>query len=212
MRLDFGGGTALSEATVRGRLLSQPFRNDTLLLSVAQGYQFISNDAYRFGAQSFEANVSVVKRYDSGMSMWIAGWGGVTILGAVDSLPPGLTPGEIPDEEPDPDAPQGVSTGPRFYDYGPGGNAGAYMSLQRTSRPFFIFSYELHHLYVLDGVRANHMLQRARADLRLPLRGKIGFGVSGEIFDRRTYYQEPGVSRARFNFPQFRAYLTWNAS
>jgi hypothetical protein len=55
-------------------------------------------------------------------------------------------------------------------------------------------------------------LQRLRADLRLPLRGKIGFGVSGEFFDRRTFYQTPDDPPARFNFPQFRAYLTWSGS
>ena len=210
VRLDFGGGTALSEASVRGRIIGQPFRNNALQLNVSQGYQFNSNNAYRFGAQSFEASLSVVKRYSSGLSLWMAGWGGVTVLGAVDSVPPGFTEEDIPDE--DPDAPQGVSTGPRFYDYGPGGNAGAYFSLNRGAIPVFLLTYELHHLYVLDGVRANHLLQRARADLRLPLRGKIGFGVSGEIFDRRSFYQTPGDSPGRFNFPQVRAYLTWSGS
>ena len=210
VRLDFGGGTALSEATVRGRLIGQPFRNNTLQLTVAQGYQFNSNNAYRFGAQSVETSLSAVKHFSDVTSLWMVGWGGVTVLGAVDSLPPGLSEEEIPIE--DPDAPQGVATGPRFYDYGPGANAGGYLLLQRGTRPFFILSYELHHLYVLDGVRANHMLQRARADLRFPLRGRIGFGVTGEIFDRRTFYQTPGVNRAQFSFPQFRAFLTWSAS
>jgi hypothetical protein len=212
VRLDFGGGTALSEASVRGRILGQPFRNNSLQLTVAQGYQFNSNNAYRFGAQSFETALSVVKRYSSNRSLWIAGWGGVTVLGAVDSLPPGLSEEDIPEEEEDPDAGQGVSTGPRFYDYGPGTNAGAYVSFNRGDRPMFLLTYELHHLYVLDGVRANHLLQRLRADLRLPLRGKIGFGVSGEFFDRRTFYQTPDDPPARFNFPQFRAYLTWSGS
>ena len=210
VRLDFGGGKGLSEASVRGRIIGQPFRNNALQLNVSQGYQFNSNDAYSFGAQSFEASLSVVKRFANDTSLWMAGWGGVTVLGAVDSLPPGFTEEDIPDE--DPDAPQGVSTGPRFYDYGPGGNAGAYVTLSRGGRPLFLFTYELHHLYVLDGVRANHLLQRARADLRLPLRGKIGFGVSGEIFDRRSFYQTPGDTPGRFNFPQFRAYLTWSGS
>jgi len=208
VRLDFGGGRGLSEASVRGRLIGQPYRNGTLQLNVAQGYQFNSNDAYRFGAQSFEANLSFVKRYKSGMALWMAGWGGVTVLGAVDSLPPGVT--EPPPEEEEPDAGQGVATGPRFYDYGPGTNAGGYAQLQRGEFPFFILSYELHHLYVLDGVRANHLLQRGRMDVRFPLHGKIGFGITGEIFDRRTYYQIEGVSPGKFHFPQFRGYLTWS--
>jgi hypothetical protein len=214
VRLDFGGGAAFSEARVRGRLLGQPFRDGALQMSIAQGYQYNSNDAYQFGAQSVEASLGVVKRLGSRMSLWAVGWGGVTILGAVDSMP---LEGEDDGEPAEPDDPeeapgQGVSTGPRFYDYGPGTNAGGYLSLLRDQRSFLTLSYELHHLRVLDGVRANHVLQRARADLTLPLRGSLGIGVSGEFFDRRTLYQAEGVSPARFYFPQIRAFLAWNAS
>ena len=212
VRLDFGGGSALSEANVRGRLIGQPFRNDSLQLTVSQGYQFNSNEAYRFGAQSFEVNFGGVKRFSDRTSLVAAAWGGVTVLGAVDSLPPGLTPDDIEPEPEDPDAGQGVETGPRFYDYGPGTNFGGVLSLRRGAHVLFSFSYEGHHLYVLDGVRANHLLQRARADLRLPLRGRLGVGVTGEFFDRRTYYQTGDVERAQFRFPQFRTYLVWSGS
>jgi hypothetical protein len=67
-------------------------------------------------------------------------------------------------------------------------------------------------LHVLDGVRANHLLQRARADLNVPVRGRLGVSVTGEFFDRRTYYQTPGVQNAHFHFPQFRLSLTWSSS
>jgi len=66
-----------------------------------------------------------------------------------------------------------------------------------------------HHIHVLDGVRANHLLQRGRADVLLPLKGRLGASVTGEFFDRRTFYQQEGVERAHFKFPQFRAALTW---
>ena len=196
---------------MRGRVLGQPYRNGGLQLTIAQGYQFNSNDAYRFGAQSFEANISIGRNPTSRLGLWAAAWGGVTVLGAVDSVP---LPGSVVPEEPDPDedAGQGVSTGPRFYDYGPGTNFGGLVFLRRDGREFITFAYEAHHLHVLDGVRANHLLQRARADLQLPLRGRLGLGLTGEFFDRRTFYQEPGVERAKFHFPQFRAFLTWSAS
>jgi hypothetical protein len=143
--------------------------------------------------------------------LWATAWGGLTILGAVDSIPAG---GKA-EEEVDPDEPpagQGVSTGPRYYDYGPGTNFGGYVNVKRDARTFLTFSYEAHHLHVLDGVRANHLLQRGRADLLVPLRGRLGVGVTGEFFDRRTYFQEPGVERARFRFPQFRVALIWSSS
>jgi hypothetical protein len=116
------------------------------------------------------------------------GWGGLTVLGAIDSLPLGLT--EVPEEEETGDAGQGVSEGPRYYDYGPGSDFGVTAIFSRNNRPFATLFYEGRHLYSLDGVRANHFLQRGRIDLLLPLRGAFGVGVTGEYFDRRTFYQD----------------------
>jgi hypothetical protein len=138
--------------------------------------------------------------------MFLSFFGGATILGAIDSIPPGT---EIP--EPDPDAPQGVSTGPRFYDYGPGTNAGAFLTLSRNQRAFFAFSYELHHLHILDGYRAEHVLQRLRGDVLIPIKGNLGAGVAGEFFNRKTYYS-PGLETVQYHFPQVRFYMTWRVS
>ena len=211
VRFDIGGGTAISEVRVRGRVLGQPYHNGAVQLTVSQGYQFNKNDAYQFGAQSFETSVSTTKDLSPTLSFWTAAWGGVTILGAVDSLPPpGVDQGlpEVPQEE----AGQGVSTGPRFYDYGPGTNFGGFFFLKRRSADLLTFSYEAHHLHVLDGVRCNHFLQRARANLQVPIKGRLGIGATGEFFDRRTFYQTPGVPRGHFHFPQFRAFLTWSTT
>ena len=138
------------------------------------------------------------------------GWGGLTVLGAIDSLPLGLT--EVPEEEEGGDAGQGVSEGPRYYDYGPGSNFGVTAMFLRNDRPFTTVFYEGRHLYSLDGVRANHFLQRGRIDLLLPLRGAFGVGVTGEYFDRRTFYQDAAASRTKYHYPQVRTYLTWRLS
>ena len=139
------------------------------------------------------------------------GWGGLTVLGAIDSLPLGVT--EVPEEEEERgDAGQGVSEGPRFYDYGPGSNFGVTANFSRNNRPFAVLFYEGRHLYSLDGVRANHFLQRGRVDLLLPLRGAFGMGVTGEYFDRRTFYQDAARTRASYHYPQVRAYFTWGLS
>ena len=212
MRLRFGGGAALSEARVRGRLLGQPFRNGKLQFGVVQSYDFQSNDAYSTGSQSFEAALGVTQKLSSRTSVWLAGWGGLTVLGAVDSLPVGVT--EPPEEEdPDGESPgQGVSEGPRFYDYGPGSNFGAVANFSHGGRPFAVVFYEGRHLYSLDGVRANHFLQRGRVDLLLPLRGSFGLGASAEYFDRRTYFQDADRTKSRLYYPQLRAYFTWRVS
>jgi hypothetical protein len=136
------------------------------------------------------------------------GWGGLTVLGAIDSLPLGLT--EVPEEEATGDAGQGVSEGPRFYDYGPGSDFGVTTIFSRNNRPFTNLFYEGRHLFSLDGVRANHFLQRVRIDLLLPLKGAFGAGVTGEYFDRRTFYRTPPT--APHHYPQIRFYATWRLS
>ena len=145
----------------------------------------------------------------SGLSFRVIGWGGLTALGAVDSIP--LT-GVVPEKPPEDSAGQGVSEGPRYYDYGPGGMFGARAVLTRNGSPLLAFMYDARHLYSLDGVRANHFLQQLRLDLLVPVRGPFGLGVAGEYFDRRTYYKEEENQTQKFKFPQFRAFLTWRIS
>jgi hypothetical protein len=203
VRLSFGGGSAFSEARVRGRLFSAPFHGT--LFSIAQAYQYNNNPAYRFGAQEFELSLSGERRFSDKWSLFTLAGGGVTVLGAVDSIP---LEGITPEPEPPPDAGQGVSTGPRYYDYGPGGNLNAGLFLRHTNRQILALTWELHHLHVLDGVRANHVLQRARLDFTLPLKGALGVGGSTEFFTRRTYYDND-AGEANYHFPQYRAFLSW---
>jgi hypothetical protein len=215
-RLRFGGGSALSEARVRGRLLGQPL-SEHVEFSVVQSYDFQKNDAYATGSQSFEGAFSYASNLSSNTRMWVLGWGGLTVLGAIDSLPLGLT--EVPEEEEEEEgegegegAGQGVSEGPRYYDYGPGGSFGATAIFFHKNQPFATFFYEGRHIYSLDGVRANHFLQRGRIDLMVPLKGALGLGVTGEYFDRRTFYQDADRSRVNYHYPQLRTYFTWRVS
>jgi len=60
-------------------------------------------------------------------------------------------------------------------------------------------------------VRANHFLQHARVDLLFPMRGSLGLGVSGEYFDRRSYYQDAERTTRKYHSPQVRAYFTWRS-
>ena len=208
VRLRFGGGSAFSEARVRGRLLGQPLGGGKMQFTVMQSYDYQSNDAYATGAQSFEAAVGLTQALSSRADVWFFGWGGLTVLGAVDSLPLGITERPPPPEEPG--AGQGVSEGPRFYDYGPGSTFGASALFSRDRHPFAAFLYEGRHLYSIDGVRANHFLQRVRLDLLLPLRGALGFGVSGEYFFRQSFYQDEDRTQVEYRYPQFRTYFTWS--
>jgi len=203
----FGGGGSFTEAKVRGRLLGQPIGKGGFQLSVQQAYDYNKNNVYQFGAQAFNVNAGYTGKVSERMAIWASGWGGLTALGAVDSIP--LT-GVAPEPEDDgSDAGQGVSEGPRYYDYGPGSNFGGGAILTRDGRALLAFIYEGRHLYSLDGVRANHFLQQLRLDMVAPLRGALGFGVSAEYFDRRTYYRDAPNETKKFHYPQVRGYLAW---
>jgi hypothetical protein len=208
VRLRFGGGKGFSEARVRGQLLGQPLGSGKVKFSVLQNYDYQSNDAYATGSQSLEAAASLTQSLSSRVSVWFMGWGGLTVLGAVDSFPLGVT--ERPEETEPPEGGQGVSEGPRYYDYGPGATFGAVALFSRDGRGFGALAYEGRHLYSLDGVRANHFLQRVRLDLLLPIRGAFGFGASGEYFFRQSFYQDPDRSQLEYRYPQLRAYFTWS--
>jgi uncharacterized protein DUF3943 len=206
LRMRFGGGSAFSEARVRGRLYGLPIRKGGLQFSVIQTYNYQNNDAYSTGSQAIDAAIGGTHALTKRTNFWFLGWGGVTVLGAVDSLPLGVT--EKPDEE-EPTAGQGVSEGPRFYDYGPGTDFGGLARLTRDGREVALFFYVGRQIYSLDGVRANHFLQHARVDLLFPLRGPLGLGVSAEYFDRRSYYQDAERTKKTYHYPQLRGYFTW---
>ena len=210
-RLRFGGGSALSEARVRGRLLGQPL-SENVEFSVVQSYDFQKNDAYATGSQSFDATFGFTHNLSSKSRMWVLGWGGLTVLGAIDSLPLGLT--EIPEEE-ERSPETRVRAFPRdraFTTTDLDSDFGVTALFSRNNRPFAVLFYEGRHLYSLDGVRANHFLQRGRIDLLLPLRGALGLGVTGEYFDRRTFYQDADRTRVNYHYPQVRTYFTWRVS
>jgi hypothetical protein len=206
LRMRFGGGSAFSEARVRGRLYGQPLGNGALQFSVLQTYNYQSNEAYATGSQAIDAALGTSRALSSRINFWILGWGGLTVLGAVDSLPLGVS--EKPAEE-EPSAGQGVSEGPRYYDYGPGSDFGALARLTRDGREMALFFYLGRQIYSLDGVRANHFLQHTRVDLLFPLRGPLGLGASAEYFHRRSYYQDPARTVQTYHYPQVRAYFTW---
>jgi hypothetical protein len=208
VRLRFGGGHPFSEARVRGRLLGEPMGGGKSQFLIMQSYDYQRNDAYATGAQSIESAVGVTQPLSSRTSMWFMGWGGLTVLGAIDSLPPGFT--EPPPKPEGPGAGQGVSEGPRYYDYGPGSTFGALAQFTRDQRTFAVVMYEGRHLYSLDGIRANHFMQRARGDLMVPVRGPLGVGASAEIFFRQSFYQDEDDTQLEYRFPQFRVYLTWS--
>ncbi len=207
VRLTAGGGGAISEARVRGRLLGMPFHDDRWQFSLIQSYTFLGNRAYQFGAQSFEARLGGTTELSPRSSLALLGWGGVTLLGAVDSRPFNPPATSLPQQG---STGQGVSDEPRRYDYGPGWTFGASATVSRGGHEVVTTVYEGRSVYSLDGIRANHLLQRVRADVVVPVGNRLGIGVAGEYFGRFSLYQDPRRTRRAYRYPQFRAFLAWS--
>jgi len=202
-----GGGNAISRASIRGRLVGRPLGRTQFM--VVQNYDYDENPVYQFGAQSFELKVGVEPQLSKHLSVWLDGGGGLTALAGIDSQP--LVEVEIP-LLPEEKRGQGVSEGPRTYDYGPGTTFSGTAAFRYDGRTFAMLYYQANHMYVVDGVRANHFLQRMGVDLRLPIRGSLGIGVAGEYFHRQTFFKDPDDTIRTLSAPQVRVFLTWRLS
>ncbi len=77
----------------------------------------------------------------------------------------------------------------------------------RDGLKFADVSYQGYQIYVVDGLRSNHVLQRFRVDLLVPVHRRVAIGATGEFFYRKTYFQDSAETREKF--PQVRFYLAW---
>src|SRR5262245_2526383 len=59
------------------------------------------------------------------------------------------------------------------------------------------------------GVSVRRRDQQRRADTVRSRAGNTAQNVTGEYFDRRTFFQDANRTIKRFHYPQVRAYFTW---
>jgi hypothetical protein len=192
--LDFiaGGGSPVSQANVRGRFYGTPFGKDgKAQFSVFQTFDYMTNDAFSFGGQGVEVEVAMKHSLSSRTSLWMAGTGGSTILGAVDAL---LRPA---DEVPE-----------RKYDYGPTLRFGGVLELQHAEVTIVRLMYQGYQLNVVDGTRAFHVLQRGQLDVRIPIVRQFALGMTGEFFFRKAYFSPDGNRTAETS--QLRLFAAWS--
>ena len=181
--------------------------------SVAQAYDFQTNDAYSFRRAVVRCGRSAFTQpLSSRINLTLVGSGGLTVLGAIDSLPLGVT--EVPEEEhEEPTGGQGVSEGPRFYDYGPGSKFSLRAVLDRDRMPFVVALLRRPaDVFARRSARQSLPAARAPRSPRADLPDRSASASRGEYFSRHTYYQDVDRTEKQFRYPQFRAYLTWKIS
>ena len=186
MRL--GGGSAISEGLIRGRLYGRPFGKDkSSQFLVFQAYDYVTNTAYEFGGQSvYTAVASRFKQSERHDIVTIAG-GGPLLLGAFNS--------------------PYVFGQDRYYDYGPGLVFTASAALRRDGFPVLRIRYEGVYLHVVSGTSGDHVSQSLRLEGLIPVRGRLRLGLAADYVRRKVYYDFEDDRDDKY--PQLRVFLAW---
>ena len=183
-----GGGSAISEALIRGRLYSRPLGKDgSSQFLVFQAYDYVTNNAYEFGGQSVSAGVTKRFKPSGRYDVVTLADGGALLLGAFNS--------------------PFVFGQDRYYDYGPGLVFSASAALRRDGFPVARIRYQGIYLHVVSGTSGDHVAQVLGLEGLVPIRKQLRLGVAAEGIRRKVYYDFEDDRDDRY--PQFRIYLAW---
>ena len=190
--------------TIRGDLLSKPFGDPgsrTGAIALVQHFDYVNQRTFEFSAQSLALGLS--RRLGVSRSARLELHADLlgTVLGSVSSR---FEFAQAAEKE----------TEYRRTDWGPGLGARAEAILLVGETPVVQATYRYQWLHVTngtpeDGGGADHDLQIAALRLRAPLGRRVGVGIDGELFMRRSHYGNPLLVENDDRVPQVRAYATW---
>lgn len=183
----------LGQFQVRGLLYGKPIgaaRGMSHLFGVSQHLDFVDDEAFEFGAQSFSAGLlskgDVARGLELRTSIDVLG----TLLGAVHSEHTGFTSGGTV----------------RTYDYGPGLGMKARTSLEHQTGLTVSADYSAFWIHAITGDNANHLVHLLTARLLIPAPASLGATLEYALHGRNSYFRE--FPHVHHWMPQFRAYLT----
>ncbi|MCU0251506.1 MAG: DUF3943 domain-containing protein [Vicinamibacterales bacterium] len=183
-----GGGSAISEGLIRGRLYSRPLgKGGSSQFLVFQAYDYVTNTAYEFGGQSVFVSASSRFRPSGRNDVVVGGGGGPLLLGAFNS--------------------PYVFGQDRYYDYGPGLVYSMSAALRRDGFPIARVRYEGVYLHVVSGTSGDHVAQSLRLEGLVPLRRQLRLGLAADYIRRKVYYDLEEDRDDRY--PQLRVFLAW---
>jgi hypothetical protein len=190
--------------TIRGDVLSKPFgeagaRNGAVAL--VQHFDYVNQRTWEFGAQSLALGLSRRLAFSPSTRLELHADVIGTVLGSINSRLELAAPSESLTEL-------------RRWEYGPGLGARAEALLLVGASPVVQATYRYQWLHVTNDTPASggggdHQLQIAALRLRAPVAGRLGLGVDGELFVRRSRYGNPALVENDDRVPQVRAYATW---
>jgi hypothetical protein len=215
MQINFGDKTRIGALIIRGDLFSWGLgdkENPRHALSIIQDFDYIDNEAFEYGGQSF--GVSLFSRFGD-----VSGSRLVTRLTAYGVASAAVNAdysflADVADRE-------------RFreYDYGPGVGAGAEALWSRRGRALASFSYRYTFIDVRngslwnpddeaagEGSNATHQVHRFWLRGIVPLGETLGIGADATLFYRDSKYSADFLEDKTQRNPEVRLYVTWDFS
>jgi hypothetical protein len=195
------GGGVLNAVQTSGRLYqtSVPWdgRRGRHAFSVDHRFDYLSNPAYRYGAQSFKAGFISRFAMPRGFTLRTQLAGSVLALGAITSPDAPLPPGVPPPED---DA--------RGYDFGPGAGATASAALVRRGAYLALYNRVV-YIHSVSGTPADHVVAFTGLKGNVPLYQNLGVGffLSGDARASR-YDDRPEIDD---QFLEARFFLSWSS-
>jgi hypothetical protein len=188
--LQSGFDLHLAALQARGRLFSAELGRRVgarHLFEVTQDYDYLSNAAYIYGAQSI--GVAIRSHLgQGGRSEFLTEAGGrAIILGAINS--------------------DYVDATGREYDYGPGFGFSVGGTWRHEDHDLVRLTYDFNWLHTVNGSDGEHFTQRAMVEARAPLRNGVGVGIDALLYLQNSEFGR--IPDVRQRNPQLRAYLAW---
>jgi hypothetical protein len=181
-------------------------------VALIQDFDYIDNEAYQFGGQSFGAAL-------------FSGYGMLSRTRLVTRLVAYGTAGAAVNADYSFLAEVANRERYREYDYGAGLGFGAEALLVREGRPILDVRYRYSYIDVkngslwnpdldddgeLYGSNATHQVHRFRARLNVPLTRQIGVGTEWTLFYRDSKYSLEALQDRTQRNPEARLFLTWD--
>jgi hypothetical protein len=213
VQLNYGEKTRIGVLQIRGDLASWRLGNPDNpkhALAIVQDFDYIDNEAYEYGGQSFGLSLFSGFGEPAGTRLVTRLTGYATLSAAVNADYSFLA--EVGDRE-------------RFreYDYGPGLGLGFEGMVFRKGRQIAEFSYRYTFIDVNNGSiwnpdgegngqgsSATHQVHRARIRITVPILKTLGLGADASLFYRDSRYSLAALKDHTQRNPEVRVYLSWD--
>src|SRR5262249_17334503 len=149
-----------------------------------QRFEYLNNDAYRFGGQTLELGLS--SRVHLSGKFWLR-----TLMGGDAIVLAGI------------DAPN-AGTGVRKYDFGPGAGGTFIAQFEHAEVPYLTLRFQPAIVRSINGADATHVVSQGLAELTLPVFDWFGIVLQSTFYTRSSRYAD-GTRNAK-SFPELRIF------